>query len=154
MNFPTFLGTTKEQCRRICRDDKGLLPFYCKSFHYSEEHELCILSEHDTFDKSTTLNSTHFSYSEATCVQGGTYVKSDGFFGNSDTGTYFQLIFVGDLGPRTELDIMAISQSFDTSVEPFRLLRNTLLEAEPYVVYQDYVLGKCLDECLYRDIER
>ena len=82
------------------------------------------------------------------------YVKSDGFFGNSDIGTYFQLIFVGDLGPRTELDIMAISQSFDTSVEPFRLLRNTLLEAEPYVVYQDYVLGKCLDECLYRDIER
>merc|ERR1719273_2600748 len=97
-------GTTKEQCRRICRDDKGLLPFYCKSFHYSEEFELCILSEHDTFEKSTTLNSTHFSYSEATCVQGG------------------------DLGPRAELDIMAISQSFDTSVEPFRLLRNTLLE--------------------------
>ena len=61
---------------------------------------------------------------------------------------------LGDIEPKTELDVMAISQSFDSSAaEPFRLLRNTLLEAEPYIVYQDYVLAKCLDECLYRDVD-
>ena len=47
--------------------------------------------------------------------------------------------------------VMAVSQNLDTSSEPFRLLRNTILEAEPYAVYQGYVLGRCLDECLYRD---
>lgn len=47
---------------------------------------------------------------------------------------------------------MAISQGPDGSSSPFRLLRNTLLEAEPYAVYQDYTLGKCLDECLYKDV--
>ena len=46
-----------------------------------------------------------------------------------------------------------MSQNLGKSHEPFRLLRNTLLEAEPYAVYQGYTLGKCLDECLYRDFE-
>ena len=48
------------------------------------------------------------------------------------------------------MDTMAATQSFDESYEPFRLLRNSMLEAEPYVVYQGYNLGRCLDECLYR----
>lgn len=53
------------------------------------------------------------------------------------------------------LDTMAISKSFpDETYEPFRLLRNTLLEAEPYAVYQGYNLAKCLDECLYRDLKK
>ena len=58
-------GTTKEQCRKICRDDKGLLPFVCKSFHYSNELRLCLLSEHNSFDKnssSITIDSSLFTY--------------------------------------------------------------------------------------------
>ena len=68
---------------------------------------------------------------------------------------FSSIYLLGDIEPKTELDVMAISQSFDSSAaaEPFRLLRNTLLEAEPYIVYQDYVLAKCLDECLYRDVD-
>ena len=69
-------GTSRDQCRRICRDDKGLLPFYCKSFHYAQDLQLCLLSEHDTSsDQIEAANSTVFSYSEATCVQGGTYFE-------------------------------------------------------------------------------
>ena len=69
-------------------------------------------------------------------------------------GTFSSIPSLGDIEPKAELDVMAISQSFDSSAaEPFRLLRNTLLEAEPYIVYQDYVLAKCLDECLYRDVD-
>ena len=56
--------------------------------------------------------------------------------------------------PKSVLDTMAITQSFDESHEPFRLLRSSILEAEPYAVYQGYNLGKCLDECLYRDIDK
>ena len=132
-------GTTKEQCRRICRDDKGLLPFVCKSFHYSNElSQLCLLSEHNSFDiknsSTTTIESSLFTYSEATCIQGGNPESRQTKDNNND------------------VDVMAVSQNLDTSSsEPFRLLRNTILEAEPYAVYQGYVLGRCLDECLYRD---
>ena len=63
------LGTTKEQCRKICRDDKGMLPFYCKSYHYSDFSKLCLLSENGPGSKVT--NSTDFSYHESICIQGG-----------------------------------------------------------------------------------
>ena len=63
------LGTTKEQCRQICRDDKGMLPFYCKSFHYSDASKLCLFSEHGPGSQVT--NSSDFSYHESICIQGG-----------------------------------------------------------------------------------
>ena len=63
------LGTTMDQCRKICRDDSGMLPFYCKSFHYSDKSKLCLLSEHGPGSKVT--NSTDFSYHESICIQGG-----------------------------------------------------------------------------------
>ena len=63
------LGTTMDQCRKICRDDRGMLPFYCKSFHYSDKSKLCLLSEHGPRSKVT--NSTDFSYHESICIQGG-----------------------------------------------------------------------------------
>ena len=136
-------GTTKEQCRRICRDDKGRLPFICKSFHYSNELRLCLLSENNSFDKknsstsTATIDSPLFSYSEATCIQGGGNLESRKTKDNEDD----------------DVVMAAVSQNLDktSSSEPFRLLRNTILEAEPYAVYQGYVLGRCLDECLYRD---
>ena len=55
----------------------------------------------------------------------------------------------GHIEAKTEPSTLAISQT-ETS-EPLRLLRNSVLEAEPYIVYQGYALGRCLDECLYRD---
>ena len=58
-------------------------------------------------------------------------------------------LFLGSI-KQSKMDTMAATQSFDESYEPFRLLRNSMLEAEPYVVYQGYNLGRCLDECLYR----
>ena len=63
------LGTTIDQCRKICRDDRGMLPFYCKSFHYSDKSKLCLLSEHGPRSKVT--NSSDFSYHESICIQGG-----------------------------------------------------------------------------------
>ena len=63
------LGTTKEQCRKICGDDKGMLPFYCKSFHYSDASKLCLFSEHGPGSQVT--NSSDFSYHESICIQGG-----------------------------------------------------------------------------------
>jgi hypothetical protein len=120
---------TSEQCRKICRDDNGLLPFYCKSFHFNQSGGLCLLSEHKS---GTVKNSSNgFTYHEAICIQGG------------------------NLEQTAELDFMAISQSFigDEGIEPFKLLRNTFLEAEPYAVYQEYDLGRCLDECLHRDVQ-
>ena len=58
-----------DQCRRICRDDKGLLPFLCKSFHYSSEDKLCLLSPDGP--GIDVENSTRFSYHQAVCLQGG-----------------------------------------------------------------------------------
>lgn len=122
------IGTTQEQCRKICRDDKGMLPFHCKSFHYSQNAKLCLLSERQGGQNQDTVNSTEFSFHQSVCIQGGS------------------------LEPNTVLDTMAISQSFsDETQEPFVLLRQSLLEAEPYAVYQGYDLGRCLDNCLYRD---
>ena len=58
----------------------------------------------------------------------------------------------GDIKAKTEPTTLAISQSFELETsEPLRLLRNSILEAEPYIVYQGYALGRCLDQCLYRD---
>ena len=61
----------------------------------------------------------------------------------------FLFLLLGSI-KQSKMDTMAATQSFDESYEPFRLLRNSMLEAEPYVVYQGYNLGRCLDECLYR----
>lgn len=125
------IGTTQEQCRKICRDDKGMLPFHCKSFHYSQNAKLCLLSESQGGEKSS-LNSTEFSFHQAVCIQDG---------GEDSI-----------LAPNSILKTMAISSSFsDEAQEPFQLLRQSLLEAEPYAVYQGFSLGKCLDNCLYRD---
>ena len=119
---------SQEQCRRICRDDQSLLPFYCKSFHYQRETQLCLLSENDGSDH-TMVNSTRFTYYEATCIGGDHRGKE----AKSSSAT------------------SPLSQSFggETGTAELRLLRNSLLEAEPYVVYQGYLLGRCLDECLF-----
>ena len=63
------LGTTMEQCRKICRDDKGMLPFLCKSYHFARDSKLCLLSENGQGLQVT--NSSKFSYHEAICIQGG-----------------------------------------------------------------------------------
>ena len=57
----------------------------------------------------------------------------------------------GRIEAKTEPTTLAVSQTLEETSAPLRLLRNSVLEAEPYIVYQGYALGRCLDECLYRD---
>lgn len=75
MSMP--VGTTQEQCRKICRDDKGILPFFCKSFHYDRDMKLCLLSEHKSdypmSSHKSVANSSSFSYFESICIQGGEF---------------------------------------------------------------------------------
>ena len=61
------------------------------------------------------------------------------------------IIISGHVEAKTS-NTMAISRATET-VGPLRLLRNSILEAEPYIVYQNYSLARCLDECLYRDTD-
>ena len=71
----SFAGISQDQCRKSCRDDQGLLPFFCKSFHYHETMKLCLLSEnaHEFPMKNEMMNSTGFSYYQATCIEAGNH---------------------------------------------------------------------------------
>ena len=128
-------GTSREQCRRICRDDSSLLPFFCQSFHYQPALQLCLLSENDSHLKKanglTLVNSTHFSYYEATCI--GHHPREE----------------ATSLSSQISTSALARQSSDEETTKELRLLRNSWLEAEPYLVYQGYELGRCLDECLY-----
>ena len=50
-----------------------VLPFFCKSFHYKEGSQLCLLShERFTRQESGLVPSSHFSYHEEVCLSEGT----------------------------------------------------------------------------------
>ena len=126
------VGTSRELCRRICRDDSSLLPFFCKSFHYQPALQLCLLSENDGhLKKAKLVNSTSFSYYESTCI-----------------GHHSRKKATSQSSSHISTSALARSDDEETTRE-LRLLRNSWLEAEPYRVYQGYELGRCLDQCLY-----
>ncbi|XP_040580010.1 uncharacterized protein [Lepeophtheirus salmonis] len=70
----SFHNIEEEECRKICRDDKGELPFLCHSFHYNAIEKLCLLSEDYFSDENNGIvTSRSLSYHELVCIQGGQF---------------------------------------------------------------------------------